>query len=191
MPDAPWERIERELRRLPRPEAAAAERVLRRIEAEPPPGRAARLWRWLVEGRLVLNPLGAMAGAAALLVAFAAGAGLGGRETETPAQLPGAHALAPGQPAEGREMVQFVFVAGDARRVHLVGDFNDWRPDATPLQRSGDGVWTVVLPLEPGRHTYAFVVDGTTWMADASAPRGPDDEFGTPSSVVLVGESQT
>ena len=82
--------------------------------------------------------------------------------------------------------VQFVFVAKDARMVTIAGDFNDWNATATPLRRAGaDGVWSIVLPLPPGRHLYSFVVDGRRWVPDAEAPRAPEDEFGE-SSVVLV-----
>jgi 1,4-alpha-glucan branching enzyme len=85
-------------------------------------------------------------------------------------------------------MVQFVLVAPEARNVVLVGDFNDWDPAATPLHRApSGGAWTAALPLQPGRHRYAFVVDGVRWMADPTAPPAPDDDFGSPGSVVTVG----
>jgi len=45
------------------------------------------------------------------------------------------------------------------------------------------------VPLAPGRYRYAFLVDGSRWLADPAAPRARDDEFGTPSSVVTVGGS--
>ena len=74
--------------------------------------------------------------------------------------------------------------------IPIVGDFNDWDARATPMQRSGSGgVWSVVVPLEPGRHVYAFVVDGKQWVADVDAPRAPENEFGIPKSIVMVGGS--
>ena len=82
--------------------------------------------------------------------------------------------------------VQFVFVADEAARVNVVGDFNDWDPEATPLLRKGRDVWSVVVPLSPGRYRYSFLVNGRTWVADASSPRAPVDEFGVPSSVIWV-----
>jgi hypothetical protein len=90
----------------------------------------------------------------------------------------------------GRTPVQFVFVAGQAATVSLVGDFNDWDPTATPLSRAPGGVWSVVLPLRPGRFTYSFVVDGRAWHADPEAPVNTND-FGRPSSVVFVAQSET
>jgi hypothetical protein len=83
---------------------------------------------------------------------------------------------------------QFVLAAPGASRVALVGDFNAWDTAATPLVRvPSSGIWTVTVPLAPGRHTYAFMVDGTAWTLDPRAPTAQDPDFGTPSSVVLVG----
>jgi 1,4-alpha-glucan branching enzyme len=48
------------------------------------------------------------------------------------------------------------------------------------------GVWTIEVPLAPGRHRYAFVVEGGQWLPDPAAPRAAGDDFGTPSSVVTV-----
>jgi hypothetical protein len=83
---------------------------------------------------------------------------------------------------------QFVLHAPRASRVALVGDFNGWDSVVTPLARvSASGIWTVTVALAPGRHTYAFIVDGTAWTLDPRAPTTQDPDFGTPNSVVLVG----
>jgi Glycogen recognition site of AMP-activated protein kinase len=83
---------------------------------------------------------------------------------------------------------QFVLDAPRASQVALVGDFNAWDAADTPLMRDpASGIWTVTVRLVPGRHTYAFMVDGATWTLDPRAPSAQDPDFGTPSSVVLVG----
>ena len=85
-----------------------------------------------------------------------------------------------------RGIVRFTLTAPQASRVALVGSFNEWNPVATPLERDGrTGAWSVSLRLPPGRHVYAFVVDGDV-TADPAAPRAADDDFGSPNSVVLV-----
>jgi hypothetical protein len=94
-------------------------------------------------------------------------------------------ARAGGTHATGAEVVSFSFEAPSAMRVVLVGDFNAWDPEATPLVRGPRGTWEVSVPLVPGRHVYAFVVDGSRWAIDPLAPRG-DDDFGQPSAVKLV-----
>lgn len=56
------------------------------------------------------------------------------------------------------------------RSVFLAGEFNDWDIVATPMSdEDGDGIWTVVLPLFPGRWEYKLVVDGKTWVTDPNA----------------------
>jgi hypothetical protein len=89
-------------------------------------------------------------------------------------------------PAASTELVRFVYVDRNASEVYLVGNFNQWQKDATPLQATGvPGVWAVVVPLSAGMHEYAFVVDGERWAPDPLAP-GKTDEFGTESSVIRV-----
>ena len=84
-------------------------------------------------------------------------------------------------------LVRFVFVDSTAHSVSLVGDFNGWRKTATALEVAGaEGTWTVTVPLRAGRHEYAFIVDGTRWVADPFATTVHDD-FGTESSVVTLG----
>ncbi|MGH7690979.1 MAG: hypothetical protein ACREN3_15350, partial [Gemmatimonadaceae bacterium] len=83
---------------------------------------------------------------------------------------------------------QFVFQSRDARRVSLIGDFNGWNPKAAPLARApGSGLWSVTVPLAPGRHAYAFMVNDTSIVLDPRAPVARDPDLGSRESVVLVG----
>ncbi len=50
-------------------------------------------------------------------------------------------------------------VAG-ARRVSVVGSFNQWNSEATPLRCIGGYKWFIYLPLPVGRYEYRFLVDG-------------------------------
>lgn len=87
---------------------------------------------------------------------------------------------------EAPRVVRFAVRAPAARRVAVVGDFNRWDPAATPLVRGPAG-WEVEVPLAPGRHAYAFVVDGGRWVLDPAAPSERDPDFGRPHSVTVVG----
>ena len=81
------------------------------------------------------------------------------------------------------------FVAPHASSVALVGDFNNWDPKATPLRAaSTGGVWSVEVPIQPGRHLYAFVVDGTVWRPDPAAPQATGEDFGEPNSALTVAD---
>ncbi|MGH7464731.1 MAG: glycogen-binding domain-containing protein [Longimicrobiales bacterium] len=81
-------------------------------------------------------------------------------------------------------LTQFLLNAPDAQQVTLAGDFTEWQPAYT-LTRSEPGVWTVVVPLDPGIHNYAFVVDGEQWVPDPNAP-AVDDGFGGLNSRLAV-----
>src|SRR5690606_29149601 len=76
----------------------------------------------------------------------------------------------------------------EVRQVALVGDFNGWDSDSTVMRRSSaDGAWSTKVPLGPGVHNYAFVVDGQRWLVDPMAPQVPDRGFGPANAVVVVG----
>jgi len=147
--------------------------------------------------RIVLTPIASVA-AALLFAALGAGAtyvALSGRNANTLAPIASASrdsatrtttTLVSTQTPADRETVRFALSAPHASRVALVGSFNEWNPIATPLVRDpATGTWMVSLRLPPGRHVYAFVVDGDV-TADPAAPRAADDDFGSANSVVLV-----
>jgi hypothetical protein len=87
----------------------------------------------------------------------------------------------------GPRTIEFVLRTAADSAVTLVGDFNDWNPRATPLHPGAGGVWTVTVPLHPGRYRYTFIVDGS-WRRDPAAPRALEDDFGTPTSVITVAQ---
>ena len=89
--------------------------------------------------------------------------------------------------AIGAIPVQFVLVAPDARSVAVVGDFNNWGLNDTALvAENHNGVWSVSAPVKAGVHRYAFLVDGKQYVADPTAPRSSGDDFGMPSSALVV-----
>lgn len=55
-----------------------------------------------------------------------------------------------------------------AQSVFVAGTFNDWHPEATPMIRGDEGVWTVELDISPGRYEFKFVVDGQ-WCCEPGA----------------------
>lgn len=169
------------------------DRVMRVVRTSRHEGRVLTAMRWMVEPRAVrVSPAGALATAAGLAgLILVSGHVLQPSESIAPPPV-----VAPAQSGSfrtaaagaAREAVQFVLTAPGASQVSLVGDFNDWDPDAMPLRATADGeVWSVTVPLAPGRHEYAFVVDGTRWVPDPAAPPSPGADFGAPNSVVTVG----
>ena len=54
--------------------------------------------------------------------------------------------------------------------VHLVGEFNDWDPGATPMKRGKGGAYRAMLELEPGReYQFRYLVNGEHWWNDWQA----------------------
>jgi hypothetical protein len=171
------ERIARHLRRPVHIDPALDGRVMREITALPARAGARSLgaaWRWVRRPRqFTLTPLGGLAAAAALATVVVL------------SRMDSGSSVPP--PAESR-VFQFVLVAPRATQVSLVGDFNDWDATRTPMRRArSEALWTAVVPLTPGRYHYAFLVDGSRWMADPTAPVARDEDYGTPSSVLTVG----
>jgi 1,4-alpha-glucan branching enzyme len=80
--------------------------------------------------------------------------------------------------------VRFRLDAPSASSVSLVGGFTGWQPTVR-LRQEAPGVWSAVVPLEPGVHDYAFVIDGSEWVLDPLAQR-VNDGFGGQNSRVAV-----
>jgi 1,4-alpha-glucan branching enzyme len=70
-----------------------------------------------------------------------------------------------------------------AQAVFIAGSFNDWKPDATPLQAAEPGRWAVELARLPGRYEYRLVVDGQ-WQPDPCCPQQAPNPFGEMNSVL-------
>ena len=186
-------RVARELRKPERIDPAFDRRVMAEIRAGHAPGKARwSAWEWLVRPRsFQLSPLGglAMAGAAAAVMLVAVSQASDDPQPQPVQPVAVVEPPMPATPVSQQQSVQFVFRAPSAERVALVGDFNDWDSEATPLREVAGGMWIVTVPLTAGRYTYTFVVDGERWMADPAAPPAPPDDSGRPSSVVTIGGS--
>ncbi|HVX41576.1 MAG TPA: glycogen-binding domain-containing protein [Gemmatimonadaceae bacterium] len=193
-----------ELRRMPSPEPEAIHRVVaaaaaaRLTPADEPlmtQPRAHALGRWA-----------AWSIAAAGLVAVAA---LGVREMGSralPGAGPGAVAatmavrtgaplsrdvrpVSSGDPEVAPLPHQFVFQSATARRIAVVGDFNEWNPADAPMTRDPhSSLWSITLPIAPGRHVYGFMIDDSLFALDPQEPSTRDPDLGTAGSVILVGK---
>ena len=166
-------------------EEQARDRAIGRLRRESAKRRGLGAW-WLDPDGLRMYPALAAACVLAVLVigAWGGAAWMASRGVRAPrptiATIP-----------SGSTAVTFVFRAPGATRVSLVGDFNGWDPNATPLARATTGeIWTAQVALEHGLHAYAFVIDGQDWEPDPSAPLAPVATFGRRNSLLVVGEDQ-
>ena len=187
--DEQVERVANELRRPVRLGEAFDERVMAEIRGQRRHGGS---WSRLLRRRtFTLNPaLGALAAALVVAVALSMGHAIGTARARAAddGELP---AVVPSEPAaaSGHRNVQFVLVAPAARKVTVVGDFNDWDAAHASFQAEhrGGGVWSVTAAVPIGHHRYSFVVDDSMWVADPTASRTVDRDFGMPSSTLVVG----
>ena len=82
--------------------------------------------------------------------------------------------------------VVFVTLYPRANTVQIAGDFNNWQPSQTEMQKVGDsGVWQTKLNLEAGKYRYRLVVNGQ-WQQDPYNEETELNPFGGFNSVLTV-----
>jgi 1,4-alpha-glucan branching enzyme len=81
--------------------------------------------------------------------------------------------------------IKFELSAPEAKVVSLVGNFNQWNPQANPMKKDKKGMWKATLSLETGRYEYRFVADGR-WVNDPSCTSYAANEFGGQNCVKIV-----
>jgi hypothetical protein len=172
------------LRAAPAPDLSA--RVMAALPASAPrraPGRLAAALGWLWAPRPVRLTLRPAYGLAFAAVAAAALVLPRSHPPSSAVLQPRTPALA-STAAAPPVYVQFRISVPNARSVALAGTFTGWKP-AYALHQTGRGEWTALVPLPPGVHDYAFVVDGDRWVADPNAPQVDDSFGGTNSRISL------
>ena len=151
------------------------------LEKPGSPTWAVRLRQWFWWPRTVTfqwRPAYALAGACGLvflMLSLDSGAGGGGGSLEPPQ----ASAAPPAS-----LYVQFRLEAPEAQSVQLAGSFTGWTPEHELVQ-TAPGVWSALVPLEPGVHDYTFVIDGQRMVVDPYAPQVADDFGGSNSRLFL------
>ena len=84
------------------------------------------------------------------------------------------------------DAVVFVTLYPRADTVQIAGDFNDWQPEKTPMQKVGDGgAWQTELKLPHGKYRYRLVVDGH-WQQDPYNEWTELNPFGDFNSILEV-----
>ena len=82
-----------------------------------------------------------------------------------------------------KELPQGVKVAS----VSLLGDFNDWDAEASPMKRDKSGAYKATLELEPGQeYQFRYLVNGEVWCNDWEADAYKPGEAGEDNSVVVA-----
>ena len=189
------ERVAGALKPLPRQNARAMAQILAAVRARraQAPSRLTLVLEWMRQPTVSVASAALLA-AAALAIGFVTRGALSTPDERVmpTAALPSASVpaiTAANAPNEVRAVpVPITFDAAGAKSVSIVGDFNDWDGTASPLTRFGaNGPWTATVKVMPGRHLYAFMVDGKL-VVDPRAPHTRDLDFGGYASVLMVNQ---
>ena len=96
------------------------------------------------------------------------------------AHLPGENPV-----EEDKMEVFFSYANPKAKRVCIVGSFNNWSPQShCMLKRSEE--WSFRLFLAPGRYQYVLLIDDYLWESDPGAFLTEETGFGTRNSILVV-----
>lgn len=72
-----------------------------------------------------------------------------------------------------------------AEKVALLGEFNDWDPEANQMKQLKDGSFSVTVSLDAERnYRYRFLLDGLHWENDWDADAYQPNEFGDDDSIL-------
>ncbi len=76
---------------------------------------------------------------------------------------------------------------GQARKVAIVGDFNKWDKEASPMHKLRNGDYEITVELPTGReYRFRYLIDGHRWENDWCADRYDRNPHGSDDSVVIV-----
>ena len=62
--------------------------------------------------------------------------------------------------------------APNAKKVALVGEFNDWDKQSTPMRKLKSGVFKTTINLDVGQeYQFRYLIDGEKWENDWAADK--------------------
>ncbi|HKN18970.1 MAG TPA: isoamylase early set domain-containing protein [Dissulfurispiraceae bacterium] len=73
-----------------------------------------------------------------------------------------------------------------ARKATVVGDFNNWEKEATPLTKQENGDFIIALELDTGtEYRFRYLIDGQRWENDWHADKYVKSPYDVEDSVVV------
>ncbi|BCE02569.1 isoamylase early set domain-containing protein [Marinicellulosiphila megalodicopiae] len=78
--------------------------------------------------------------------------------------------------------------AQGAKKINLVGEFNEWKTDSLEMQPLKNGDFKIEIQLNPGKaYQYRYLIDDKQWQNDIQADAyWPIPEFSVENSVINV-----
>lgn len=75
----------------------------------------------------------------------------------------------------------------EVKKVHVVGEFNNWSTSATPMKRSKNGVFSVSVDLKQGKeYQFRYLLDDHLWTNDTEADKSAGTPYGDAVNSVIV-----
>lgn len=69
----------------------------------------------------------------------------------------------------------------------VLGDFNEWSPNAHPLTARKDGSFSTTVSLEAGKeYRFRYLLDGERWTNDEDADSMAPNQFGGHDGVIAL-----
>ncbi len=74
-----------------------------------------------------------------------------------------------------------------SQNASLVGEFNKWSLQESPMKKLKDGSLSVTLSLQAGTsYQFRYVLDGNTWVNDMQADGYLPNQYGEENSVITI-----
>jgi len=89
------------------------------------------------------------------------------------------------QKKTNQRRITFLINASEAKKVSLVGEFNNWNPEKHSMKSEDKGQWIKTVMLNPGTYEYKFLVDGN-WLLDTKNDHSRLNCYGTLNSLITV-----
>lgn len=79
-------------------------------------------------------------------------------------------------------------LANTAQKINLVGEFNQWDINRTPLKKTTRGYFSTTIDLAKGReYQFRYLIDGNSWINDPRADKYVYNDYANcENSVVMV-----
>ena len=78
-------------------------------------------------------------------------------------------------------------VGNSAGTAHVVGEFNNWDFDSTPMKKLKTGAFTTTVNLEKGKeYQFRYLLDNKNWENDADADKSVPTPFGDCENSVVA-----
>jgi 1,4-alpha-glucan branching enzyme len=83
------------------------------------------------------------------------------------------------------DVITFTYKGPPGEIVTVTGSFNGWDPFMYELKEKSEGVYTLALPLMPGKYQYVFFCKGQR-IVDSFNPNRSYARDGNAASVIVV-----